>query len=280
MTRKLLPDIDGEPGPMPPLSAAESDAMAWAAVSSWAARPPGLDAIDDKHGPAKPLDSTAAEQLARRVTRKRRAQPWAARAAAVALSLCSALGVAFAAYRLWPEPPRPAAGISSPRSPAPEALPAAVSDTPPATPTETSREPAANALQLPDSPKPEALLARANELRAQRSWAAAERTYRQVASASTSKEQRYVAWVASAALALQHLNKAARALHAYQAALALIPGGNLDEEALFGIAECHRALANPSAELAALQRLSAAHPNGMFTAASKPRVAALEASTP
>jgi tetratricopeptide (TPR) repeat protein len=287
-----LPELDDEPGPMPPLSAAESDALAWAAVSRWAALPPGLDPIDDYAGPAKPLDRSIAEQLARQAVRaheRRRAarklQPWAARAAAALLCLGGALGVVFAANRLWPDEPantkqQPQATLPHPAAESGTTAPAPPNEPAPA-PTVASapaREATAEDKARP-SPAPEPLLAQANALRAQRRWTAAERTYRQVANAGASKEQRYVALVAGAAIALQHLNKPARALAAYQSALALIPAGNLDEEALYGIAECHRALADPTAERAALQRLTAAHPNGMFTAAAKQRAAALEAAS-
>lgn len=313
----ILPETDGEPGPMPPLSAAESDAIAWAAVSRWAARPPGLEPSDDGAGPARPLSGADAEQLAQRVLRvhaRRRLghqlTPWAVRAAAALLCLSGALGVAFAAYRWVPallegssrqnQPPTAAraSGPSPAPLPSPQTESAGVNDagsinaaTPDA--PRPSRSPRLHsASQSEPGPQlaegahtaltpavaSEQLLARANTLRAQRRWPAAERSYRQVAATSASEQQRYVALISAAAIALQHLDKPARALKQYQTALALMPYGNLNEEALFGIAECHRALANQAAELEALRRLSDQHPSGVFTATAKHRRAELEAA--
>jgi tetratricopeptide (TPR) repeat protein len=146
----------------------------------------------------------------------------------------------------------------------------------PAPDTGATARPAAE-FQPPEDP--EALLARANALRAKRRWIAAERTYRQVDTAQANAQQRYVALVAAAAIALQHLNSPGRALSFYQSALALTPHGNLDEQALYGIADCYRALDNPAAELEALQRLMAEHSTGVLAESAKRRVATLTAET-
>lgn len=291
-----LPAIDDEVGPMPPLSAAESEAIAWAAVSRWAARPPGLDPIDDLDGPARSLDDARSLQLAQAALRARaRRDVWTGRlparvgAAVAALCLSAALGVAFAAYRSWPAPaadsgergkPRRAASVDVPQKVAPEPAPApspqALDGSRPSTQRESTGpdQPAAVEAKL----GPDALLARANAWRAKRRWRAAERLYRQVAAAGVSEQQRYVALVAAAELSLEHLGRPARALTQYQAALALMPGGILDEQALYGVAQCQRALDHPAAELRALQRLGEAHPRGMFSSAATPRRLQLEAS--
>jgi tetratricopeptide (TPR) repeat protein len=70
---------------------------------------------------------------------------------------------------------------------------------------------------------PEVLLARANALGAERGWAAAERAYPRLLSASASDPQRDVALVAAASLTLQHLGKPAQALAHYRSALTLMP---------------------------------------------------------
>jgi tetratricopeptide (TPR) repeat protein len=98
-------------------------------------------------------------------------------------------------------------------------------------------------------------------------------------SARASEQQRYVALVAAAAIALQHLDKPGRALSLYQSALTLTPHGHLDEQALYGLADCYRALENPAAELKALQRLMTEHPTGLLTESAKRRVATLTADT-
>jgi tetratricopeptide (TPR) repeat protein len=285
MTRQrdeLLPALDSEPGPMPPLSAAESDAIAWGAVSRWAARPPGLDPADDGLGPSQPLSVLDAERLAasalRVHARKQHSlmQPRVLRAAAAALCVCGAVGVSFAAYRLWPAAIDASAPLASVQihTPLPAAQPTAQ-----AAERSTRVEPAPS-LELKPSATvdPEELLARANALRAKRRWVAAETTYRQVIAPAASEQQRYVALVAAASISLQHLNKAARALSQYRSALALIPNGTLSEEALYGSAECYRALANAAAERKALDQLIAEYPTGLLTESAKRRIAELEAA--
>lgn len=109
----FLPPLDAEPGPMPPLSAAEADALAWGAVSRWAAGVPGVEPADDGVGPARPLTAAHAAQLAQRVVALQAARSrgpllpsWAAKAAALVLA-CGISAVSFAAYRHWTAaPPR------------------------------------------------------------------------------------------------------------------------------------------------------------------------------
>ncbi|HET8939085.1 MAG TPA: hypothetical protein VFN67_36825 [Polyangiales bacterium] len=333
----LLPALDDEPGPMPQLSAAEADAIARGAVSRWAARPPGLEPADDDVGPSQPLTPQAAERLARSAlrvhTRKQFLPASTLRAAAAALCLSGAVGIAFAAYRIWPRVLEPASQPHAPlpadeqsaadtgasawpgveRQPTaqlpaavPEAelpakagalahgateqgaiedqtsqsqLPAAMTEAVPAQAAPDTGAAAQTPAESEPLEDPEALLARANALRAKRRWAAAERTYRQVDAAQASEQQRYVALVAAAAIALQHLHSPGRALNFYQSALALTPHGDLDEQALYGAAECYRALDNPAAELKALQRLLTEHATGLLAESAKRRVAVLTAGS-
>jgi tetratricopeptide (TPR) repeat protein len=120
------------------------------------------------------------------------------------------------------------------------------------------------------------LLARANQLRAQRRWGLAESTYRQVLRSGATDKQRYVALVAAASIALQHLGRPAQAAELYQRALGLFPNGELSEEALVGSAESYRALHRPEAELAALLRLSAQYPDSLRAPTTQRRLAQLE----
>lgn len=279
---RLLPPLDDEPGPMPQLSAAEADAIARGAVSRWAARPPGLEPADDGVGPSQPLTPQAAEQLARSAlrvhTRRQMLSTSTLRAAAAALCLSGAMGIAFAAHQLWPtvlDQPTSPGTASTPSSDADLQLPAA--DAAPRASAQTGTAQPEVEPQPPLIEDPEQLLARANALRAKRRWVGAESTYRQVLAARASEQQRYVALVAAAAIALQHLDKPGRALSLYQSALALMPHGNLNEQALYGLADCYRALENPAAELKTLQRLSAEHPAGLLTESAKRRVATLTA---
>lgn len=289
----LLPALDDAPGPMPPLSAAEADAIAWGAVSRWAAGLPGVEPADDEVGPARPLSNEQSEHLAQRVmvlraarTRSARVPPWAARAAA-ALVVCAISGVSFAAYRLWQDaPPVPAA---TPQPTAAGKRPAPVRVPPPAIPqapivqmaqdraeAKPPAEPAKPRVDNEEKLAPEELLAHANALRAQRRWSAAERLYREALGTGANAEQRYVALVASASINLQHLGRPARALAGYQGALALRPRGDLSEEALFGVAQCQRALGNRDAERRALEQLIAEHPDSSWLDAARRRRAELQ----
>ena len=89
-------------------------------------------------------------------------------------------------------------------------------------------------------------------------------------------EQRYVALFASASINLQHLGKPARALAAYQSALALSPRGDLSEEALLGIADCQRALGQRELERRALDAFTREHPDSSWIDAVQRRRSALE----
>lgn len=277
----LLAPLDSEAGPMPQLSAAEADAIAWGVVSRWAARLPGVEPADGELGPARPLPPEHAERMAQQVMRRQRARsfgPVFLRAAAV-LVACSLGGLAFAAYRWLPAVLAPAGQASVQKAAkAPLARPRAQPSSPP--PTAAGAEPAASEPKSEPSGKletPEELLARANALRAQRRWAAAEHVYRKVLSAGASAEQRYVALVAAASLALQHLAKPARALALYRSALALRPSGDLSEEAEFGVAECQRALGDTTSELASLRKFSVDHPDSWLIDSVKRRLAQLDA---
>jgi hypothetical protein len=63
----------------------------------------------------------------------------------------------------------------------------------------------------------------------------------------------------------------------YQAALR---ASSLAAEAQLGIADCYRALGDRGAEIAALRRLSAEHPEALFHERALHRLQALEAGKP
>jgi tetratricopeptide (TPR) repeat protein len=273
----LLPELDSEPGPMPQLSAAESDAVAWSVVSRWAAQLPGVEPADGELGPAQPLNAEHAERLVQQVVRRRRANPrlgpHALRAAA-AVIVCTVAGASFAAYHHWP------ALRGTPDRAAPAAKPAAsahVAKPETAPPPVAGSQPSAATATKPATKAegPEELLARANALRAERRWAAAERAYRKVLSAGASEQQRYVALVAAASLTLQHLGKPAHALALYRSALTLVPKGDLTEEAEFGVAECYRTLGDTTHERAALDRFASDHPDSWLIDGVRRRLAEL-----
>jgi len=288
----LLPALDSEPGPMPQLSAAESDAIAWSVVSRWAAHLPGVEPADSELGPAKPLPAEHAERLVQQIVRGQRPRaglpfrphplhaaasqfgPHALRAAA-AVFVCALAGASFAAYRYWPALHGTPDVAQAPAKTGPIARTAQPA---PAPPPLAEPQPSAAATPKP-SGKPEApeeLLARANALRAERRWAAAERAYRKVLSAGASDQQRYVALVAAASLTLQHLGKPSHALALYRSALTLMPKGDLTEEAEFGVAECYHSLGDTTHERAALRQFAADHPDSWLIDGVHRRLAELD----
>lgn len=283
----LLPQLDAEPGPMPQLSAAEAHAIAWGAVSRWAAGVPGVEPADGELGPARPLPAEQAERLAQQVMRRQRGLGLRVacqlgsrgfRAAAVMLAVCAA-GASFAAYRFWPRSGSDASARAKPASAeSSEHMPPQVGPALPSAAAPSVRPEAASKAKPAPSGRdnaPEELLAHANALRAQRRWVAAEHLYREARGSAATELQRYVALVASASLSLQHLGKPARALALYRSALALMPNGDLEEEAEFGMAECYRALGDTSAELAVLQQFSVDHPDSWIIESVRQRLAVL-----
>lgn len=300
----FLPPLDDEPGPMPKLSAAESEAIAWSVVSRWSAKLPGVEPADAELGPARPLSNDHAQRLARAVVTRRypvqRVRAWlevAGKFAAVAALSLSIGGVSFAAVRMWPSvreqwfgpAPLPRLQREAQRMVDPpsftepsELAPPPADDAPaPVAPRVSAprHEPSPAAAQdkQDKQDKPEQLLERANALRAQRKWSAAERLYVRALSAGATEQQRYVALVAAASLALSHSGKPERALSFYSRALTLAPKGDLSEEARYGVAESYRALHDEPAETAALRTFVAAYPQSFHVSAARQRLQALSA---
>lgn len=118
------------------------------------------------------------------------------------------------------------------------------------------------------------LLARANQLRAQRRWREAAAAYQSVIAGSAGTNGAYVAMLARAELLLDHLNRPSEALGLFQRALAQ-PSGLLTEEARYGIATCYRALGDSNRERQALNAFLAAHPHSLLRASAAARLTEL-----
>ena len=103
-------------------------------------------------------------------------------------------------------------------------------------------------------------LARANALRGQKRWTAADALYTRVARAAPRTAAAHVALVASGTLHLEHLGDPAGARQRFRAALSARQNGAVAEEARFGLAEAARRTGNTRAEAAALRELVRKHP--------------------
>ena len=125
---------------------------------------------------------------------------------------------------------------------------------------------------------PDDLLREANELRAARRWADAERLYTRVARESApTTSAGYVALVAAGGLRLDHLGDPRGALTAYRSARSAQPHGVLDVEARAGIARAHRRLGDRAREREALRELITAYPDEPAAERARTRLAELEA---
>lgn len=265
---------------------------------------PLLDALDERSGPALPLSDHAADAAVRAAVSRAlptRVAPGSRRRIS-ALLLAAALGMTGVAAAFvitqkgWSGSPAQKA-ISAPlasvralvHSPnrATEAVPTPSASTAPAqveTPsvvngaTDESANPPSP--ERPGGARPSNvldLLKAANQLRRQARWAEAEHAYAQVASAYGNTAQGPVAALAAASLRLEHLGDPRGALVLYQRALR---ASSLSAEAQLGIADCYRALGERAAEITALQRLTAAHPEALFHERAVRRLRALEAREP
>ncbi|MDH5675212.1 MAG: hypothetical protein OEZ06_24035 [Myxococcales bacterium] len=244
-----LEPLDADPGPAAPLDGAARRALIEGALANWAAT--------GTHAAA---------------ARRPRTLAWLAAAGA----LC--VGSAAAYYTAQPgghfaAPPTPEdaeplqrAPLHAP-APAPEPAPMA----PPATPeTQVTAEP-------PTAARParaaEDLLARANRLRGQGRYRAAERAYLEVVQRAPGGPSAEVARIAAADLRLERLDNAGGALGLYRRALRR--PGPLEVEALWGSARALRALGRPAEERKTLQRLLKRHPSAAPARSAQGRLDAL-----
>jgi hypothetical protein len=251
-----------------------------------------VDPLDDRTGPALPRSESELLAMAQAVA-QRAANPrsrgasslgrgWQLAAAAVlALALAGSAWAAVIAYRhaeqraeretaarMKASPPRPRPAQSpAMQSPAPSPQPAVA----PAVPPRSEPTPASVADASRD------LLEQANRMRAARRWRDAERLYARVAREYAGSDEAYVALIASATLRLEHTGRAQDALAMYRRALALRPRGDLVEQVRYGIAEAHRALAEPEQEARALRSFLDAHAASLRAPDARARLRELEA---
>jgi hypothetical protein len=284
---KLLPGLDGRPGPARRLSSAASAAMAASAVEA---------ALVRKVAAAQPGEERHA------VPRSGRGRGRAVAAAAVLLVAVSlAAGAAALVGRLANapveavEPPidRGMSPADEDRAVEPPGFPAAfeparkvskpasVRHKRRATHQPSAVRPSAVAREEPpeeasrDDAEPEDLLALANERRRAREWSAADALYRSVSGRFPGSDAAVVAEIASATLHLEQLEDARGALRGYRRALSARPTGPLSQEARWGVAEAHRALGDGAAEAAALRGFLAHHPESALAPAARRRQAEL-----
>ena len=255
---------DGQPGPARPISAARSADMvraAMAAAETRAAAPPRWRYAVAAAIVLGLLGTAAAAviQLGRRPPEAPTAAPPATPSPAAPRS--PATGPATGPV------PAPGAPASDPRAPSPA----------PSMPSQTASAAAPPRVAAASTPRD--LLRRANELRAAHRWRAAERTYRRVIEEHASSNEAYAARVAAAALRHEHLRDPRGALRLYGAAEATRPAGALHEEAIYGIAECHRALRQSALEAEALRRFLREYPRSPLAPTARDRLQQLTSAT-
>jgi len=247
---------------------------------------PVLPPLDDTPGPAAARTPAAIRALRAAIVERASGRAAALRApvlarllpaaAALGLTLLVAGGV-VAAVRSYPAlrsyfAPAPAAPVASPRkpetAPAPARVPGAIEP--------AAIEPAASKPVPAPSPRASAdLLARANQLRAQRRWRAAEALYLRVLDERAGVQPSSAAALAAAELRLSQLGRPEGALALFERALALQPDGPLAEQARHGIALSYRALGDRAGETGALEIFLRAHPHSLMRARVEQRLRAL-----
>jgi tetratricopeptide (TPR) repeat protein len=238
----------------------------------------------DGEGPAERIDAAAAARLIEGVLDQAQAAPvktlripkygWLLVAALVltgsAMGMYAALGersepqLAAPARRATPRPAAPAT-VTEPSEPAavaagqvqdPEPQPSASAD--------------AGVFSAPD------LLARANRLRGDGKFRAAERAYLRVVAQSPASPSAYAARVAAAALRREHLSDPKGALALYGQALRSDPKGALGPEIHAGMAEVYGQLGQTAQERRALQALLRRSPQGPAAERARKRLQELE----
>jgi tetratricopeptide (TPR) repeat protein len=251
-----------------------------------------LPGLDDRRGPATSISDARAGELVDAALdsafapvppppRVRRISPSLAlgtvAALAAAVAVVAALRWTRHAPRASSPPPAPAAETStlvippaSARASEPLPLP---TDAPTGGPSLAPPHAPRNSPSVTD------LLAHANELRAARRWRDAAQAYERVLSLQPASPEAYAASVAAADLHLEQLHDPAGALRLYRKARgAPNAGGRLGEQVLWGVARSTRALAEPSAEAAALRDYLSQYPAGLFVTDARARLAELARS--
>ena len=251
---------------------------------------PPLPELDDAEGPARRLPAHSLRALRVRIVARASAvrslrvpEPLRPlRVAAAALVAFAAVGSAAAAVRSFPalreywqapaavsEPPRPTA--VRPRRQTPERT--ADTELPVVQPAEPAPQPGAPA--EPASRGFTDLLERANQLRAERRWRAAEALYARAVEQQAGLGPRSAAALAAAELRLAQLGRPRSALAMFERVLRLQPNGPLAEQARHGRAQALRALGDDAGEARALQAFVAAHPHSLMRPSAEERLRAL-----
>ena len=244
--------------------------------------------LDDGPGPATILDDEAARRMVRvamdgpttaRVHFLR--SPQARRAvllvAAATLVTAAALARMYATNR-----PTSPAVVLTPPSPAAAPAPAPVASVPPTVSPEApatvipSRQVAASASRRVDDTS--GLLERANQLRGQRRWREAEAAYAHVVEVAPESSESQAARIAAAQLRLEHLADPQGAETLFREADRR--GGNLTQEAAWGIVEARRARGAVDQEKAAIEDYLRRFPTGAMVPGARARLTELPSSTP
>jgi tetratricopeptide (TPR) repeat protein len=144
-------------------------------------------------------------------------------------------------------------------------------------PQPRANEPRANEPRANEARNGEDLLERANRLRGDGQYRAAERTYLRVVAQTPTGAAAYSARVAAASLALEQLGEPKTALRLYEEAARTNPGGALSPEIHEGTAHAHRALGQRDAERRALNALLEEQPAGPAAERARKRLRVLDA---
>jgi TolA-binding protein len=184
--------------------------------------------------------------------------------------------------RATSQPPAASPGDSSPSAPPPAAIARPAAASTPAEPAEpaalvaskrAARPPASEAPAL-DSPPAADLLGAANRARAERNYAAALATYRDVIERYPQTRQAQIAAVAAGELELERGNA-----RAAEPLFQRVPhDAEVGAEALFGLSEAYRARERVVEERSALERFVQLYPSNPLAAAARQRLSRLEAA--
>lgn len=262
---------------------------------------PPLPPLDGAPGPAAAASRAQLRALRDRVLEGARRPQRGLRSWLRPLPIAAALGLSMllggtslAAVRAWPAlrayfAPAPAPTASQATGVArmpPPTRPAGVAAPEPATAAIVEAEPPAR-MAPPAAPpsrrdsKAKAAvdrLARANELRAQRRWSAAEALYLEVLASGAGVQPSSAAALAAAELRLYQLGRPRAALPLFRRVLALEPSSALAEQARHGIALCHRAQGDRRLEREALESFVKAHPTSPMRERAEGRLGELRSA--
>jgi TolA-binding protein len=108
-------------------------------------------------------------------------------------------------------------------------------------------------------------------------WTCAAARYKNIVRNYENRWESMSALISLAKIELRHLGKPRQALDHFATYMKRFPGGPLLEEAVFGMAECHRRLGNRDKELEILHSYIETHPSNLSTDKMKKRIQELKA---